>query len=73
MARLSIYCSVGFLSALYTYVDKPLIEWLEDDEADAAKKLYKFIHKEADVLLDASINEYLISSSDKYLKRGKHP
>lgn len=66
MAKLPVYCSVGFLSALYAYVDKPIIDWLEDDDTDNIKKLYKLIHKEAEVLLDAPIAEYLSASSPNY-------
>jgi hypothetical protein len=80
MARLPVYCSVGFLSALYAYVDRPLVDWLEDDESDNLKKLYKLIHKEAEIFLDAPISEFLSTSSPKYnphfkklLKQGNVP
>jgi hypothetical protein len=80
MARQPVYCSVGFLSALYAYVDRPLVDWLEDDESDNVKKLYKLIHKEAEILLDAPISEFVSSSSPKYnphfkklLKQGNVP
>jgi hypothetical protein len=56
MRSITVYCSVEFLETLYSKIESPISEWIENDGIDNLKNLYELIHNNSKIVLDKDID-----------------